>query len=45
MMTNMVFQNFTTNSYLPKYAQMTAEWQTNVPNCPVGLGIGYNVTS
>ncbi|KAI5204172.1 calcineurin-like phosphoesterase [Aureobasidium subglaciale] len=38
-------KNFTTNSYLPKYAQMTAEWQVDVPNCPVGLGIGYNVTS
>ncbi|KAI4741315.1 calcineurin-like phosphoesterase [Aureobasidium sp. EXF-12298] len=38
-------KNFTTNSYLPKYAQMSPEWQANVPNCPVGLGIGYNITS
>ncbi|CAD0011077.1 unnamed protein product [Aureobasidium pullulans] len=28
--------------YLPK---MAPEWQASVPNCPVGLGIGYNITS
>ncbi|THZ97458.1 calcineurin-like phosphoesterase [Aureobasidium pullulans] len=38
-------KNFTTNSYLPAYAKMAPEWQANVPNCPVGLGIGYNITS
>ncbi|THX59766.1 calcineurin-like phosphoesterase [Aureobasidium pullulans] len=38
-------KNFTTNSYLPAYAKMASEWQANVPNCPVGLGIGYNITS
>ncbi|KAG2169419.1 hypothetical protein VTO58DRAFT_101515 [Aureobasidium pullulans] len=38
-------KNFTTNSYLPAYAKMASEWQANVPNCPVGLGIGYNMTS
>ncbi|KAI8263053.1 ser thr protein phosphatase [Colletotrichum sp. SAR11_239] len=36
---------FTTNSYLPKYAKESATWQANVPNCPVGLGIGYNTTT
>lgn len=30
--------NFTTNSYLPAYAKVA--WQANVPNCPVGEGIG-----
>jgi hypothetical protein len=29
---------FTTNSYLPAYAKVA--WQNNVPNCPVGEGIG-----
>lgn len=31
-------KNFTTNSYLPAYAKVA--WQNNVPNCPVGEGIG-----
>jgi hypothetical protein len=31
--------NFTTQSYLPLYAQKY--WQANVPNCPVGQGVGY----
>lgn len=30
--------DFTSNSYLPAYAQKY--WQANVPNCPVGEGIG-----
>lgn len=30
--------SFTTNSYLPAYAKVA--WQANVPNCPVGEGIG-----
>ncbi|KAL8812384.1 MAG: hypothetical protein Q9223_001079 [Gallowayella weberi] len=30
---------FTTNSYLPAYAKKY--WQANVPNCPVGKGVGY----
>ncbi|MCJ1232490.1 hypothetical protein MMC14_000443 [Varicellaria rhodocarpa] len=30
---------FTTNSYLPLYAK--EYWQANVPNCPVGEGVGY----
>ena len=30
--------SFTTNSYLPAYAQKF--WQANVPKCPVGLGVG-----
>ncbi|KAL1303631.1 hypothetical protein AAFC00_006991 [Neodothiora populina] len=38
-------QSFTTNSYLPAYAQLAASWQANVPGCPVGRGIGYNTTS
>lgn len=37
--------SFTTNSYLPEYAKMAAAWQANVPDCPVGLGVGYNTTS
>jgi len=36
-------QNFTTNSYLPAYAKIA--WQKNVPNCPVGQGVGFNSTS
>lgn len=31
-------KSFTTNSYLPAYAKIA--WQANVPNCPVGEGIG-----
>jgi len=31
-------ETFTTNSYLPAYAKVA--WQKNVPNCPVGTGIG-----
>ncbi|KAL6703600.1 hypothetical protein ACN47E_009460 [Coniothyrium glycines] len=31
-------KTFTTNSYLPAYAKIA--WQANVPNCPVGSGIG-----
>ena len=31
-------KEFTTNSYLPAYAKIA--WQANVPNCPVGEGIG-----
>ncbi|KAH7081188.1 Metallo-dependent phosphatase-like protein [Paraphoma chrysanthemicola] len=31
-------KKFTTNSYLPAYAKIA--WQENVPNCPVGAGIG-----
>lgn len=31
-------ESFTTNSYLPAYAKIA--WQANVPNCPVGTGIG-----
>lgn len=38
-------ETFTTNSYLPAYAKIAPTWQANVPNCPVGLGIGYNVTT
>ncbi|KAJ3950080.1 uncharacterized protein N0V96_001217 [Colletotrichum fioriniae] len=36
---------FTTNSYLPAFAKSNEAWQANVPNCPVGLGIGYNITT
>ena len=32
-------KTFTTNSYLPAYAKIA--WQANVPNCPVGEGVGY----
>jgi len=31
--------SFTTQSYLPVYAEQF--WQANVPNCPVGQGVGY----
>lgn len=31
--------NFTTNSYLPAYAQVAPDWQKNVPNCPLGTGV------
>ncbi|KAF2030876.1 hypothetical protein EK21DRAFT_100181 [Setomelanomma holmii] len=31
-------KSFTTNSYLPAYAKIA--WKDNVPNCPVGAGIG-----
>ncbi|KAI9744636.1 MAG: hypothetical protein M1818_002165 [Claussenomyces sp. TS43310] len=30
---------FTTNSYLPAYAKLA--WQKNVPNCPIGPGVGF----
>ena len=30
--------SFDTNAYLPAYAKMA--WQDNVPNCPVGTGVG-----
>ena len=33
-------ENFTTNSYLPAYAKIAPDWQADVPNCPVGTGIG-----
>ena len=36
---------FDTNAYLPAYAKIAPDWQANVPNCPVGLGIGYNSTN
>lgn len=32
---------FTTNSYLPAYAKLA--WQANVPNCPIGEGVGQAV--
>lgn len=32
--------SFTTNSYLPAYAKQAPAWQKDVPNCPVGAGIG-----
>jgi hypothetical protein len=31
--------SYTTQDYLPAYAKMA--WQANVPNCPVGQGVGY----
>jgi hypothetical protein len=34
-----VDRSFTTQSYLPAYARHY--WQANVPNCPVGQGVGY----
>ncbi|KAL8730216.1 MAG: hypothetical protein Q9166_004193 [cf. Caloplaca sp. 2 TL-2023] len=35
-----VDKEFTTNSYLPAYAKKY--WQANVPNCPVGQGVGFD---
>jgi len=32
--------NFTSNMYLPEYAKVA--WQANVPNCPIGQGIGFD---
>ncbi|KAH8684865.1 Metallo-dependent phosphatase-like protein [Tricladium varicosporioides] len=32
--------SFTTQSYLPEYAK--TYWQGNIPNCPVGQGVGYS---
>ena len=32
-------KKFTTNSYLPAYAKLA--WQANMPNCPIGQGIGF----
>jgi hypothetical protein len=34
---------FDTNAYLPAYAKLA--WQANVPNCPVGAGVGYPSSS
>ncbi|EHK97682.1 hypothetical protein M7I_6567 [Glarea lozoyensis 74030] len=31
--------SYTTQNYLPDYAKKY--WQANVPNCPVGQGVGY----
>ena len=31
---------FDTNAYLPAYAKKA--WQANVPNCPVGQGVGFS---
>jgi hypothetical protein len=33
---------FDTNAYLPAYAKKAKAWQKNVPNCPVGKGVGFN---
>ena len=33
---------FDTNAYLPAYAKIAPDWQANVPNCPVGAGVGFN---
>ena len=31
-------KEFDSNAYLPAYAQKA--WQANVPNCPIGEGVG-----
>ncbi|KAK3110985.1 hypothetical protein LTR53_014187 [Teratosphaeriaceae sp. CCFEE 6253] len=33
-------ETFTTNSYLPAYAQVAPAWQADVPRCPIGAGVG-----
>ena len=35
---------FDTNAYLPAYAKQSTAWQKNVPNCPVGEGVGYGTS-
>ncbi|KAG4417547.1 hypothetical protein IFR04_009277 [Cadophora malorum] len=35
-----VDKSYTAQNYLPDYAKL--EWQANVPNCPVGEGVGYD---
>ncbi|KAH8926552.1 hypothetical protein BT69DRAFT_972789, partial [Atractiella rhizophila] len=32
--------NFSTNTYLPVYAQQN--WQANINDCPVGAGVGFD---
>ncbi|KAG9245647.1 Metallo-dependent phosphatase-like protein [Calycina marina] len=39
---NYLDPSFTTQDYLPEYAKLY--WQANVPNCPVGQGVGYTDT-
>jgi len=34
-------ESFTSNSYLPEYARISPEWQANMPDCPVGKGVGF----
>lgn len=34
-------ESFTTNDYLPAYAKVAESWQAEVPNCPVGAGVGF----
>jgi hypothetical protein len=41
---NYLPKNYTTNTYLSLYAQTAEDWQADLPDCPVGLGIGYNET-
>jgi len=33
--------SFNAQSYMPAYAKITPSWQANVPNCPVGEGVGF----
>ncbi|WPH03211.1 secreted protein [Acrodontium crateriforme] len=37
--------NYTTNTFVTEYAKVAPDWQKDVPNCPVGLGVGYNDTA
>ncbi|ELR06839.1 hypothetical protein VC83_09396 [Pseudogymnoascus destructans] len=32
---------FLSNQYLPEYAKMAPDWQKDMPNCPVGKGVGF----
>lgn len=32
---------FLSNQYLPKYAKIAPDWQKDMPNCPVGKGVGF----
>ncbi|OBT39995.1 hypothetical protein VE00_09429 [Pseudogymnoascus sp. WSF 3629] len=32
---------FLSNQYLPEYAKIAPDWQKDMPNCPVGKGVGF----
>lgn len=36
-------ESFTTNDYLPAYAKQEASWQVDMPDCPVGEGVGFGL--
>ncbi|KFY48446.1 hypothetical protein V495_01325 [Pseudogymnoascus sp. VKM F-4514 (FW-929)] len=34
-------KTFVSNQYLPEYAKSALDWQKDMPNCPVGKGVGF----